>query len=92
MKKVIPLFLVFLAFHSAQGAFPVDREIRDSEGQRVRGTILKLTDEQIYFERQADGALFWVPLNRLSVEDQSWLETHLASSSRRVRNGGACVA
>ena len=60
---------------NANATFPADRAITDSQGRKMEVTLQSKTATSIKFVRKADGKEFDLPLEKLSVEDRTFIAT-----------------
>jgi hypothetical protein len=60
---------------NATAAFPADRSITDSQGRKMEVTLQSKTATSVKFVRKADGQEFDLPLEKLSVEDRTFIAT-----------------
>ena len=60
---------------NATAAFPADRSITDSQGRKMEGTLQSKTATSIKLVRKADGKEFDLPLEKLSIEDRTFIAT-----------------
>jgi hypothetical protein len=60
---------------NTNATFPADRSITDSQGRKMEVTLQSKTATSIKFVRKADGKEFDLPLEKLSVEDRTFIAT-----------------
>ena len=75
---------VALKFTKTYTSLPAEREITDTTGRKLAGTILSKTDTNIRFRRAPDGKEFDLSISKLSDEDRKFIAS--------VRNPQALAA
>lgn len=78
---VLSLVLAWDVLGSALVTLPITRTFHDADGRPLYGQLLKVKEDQVYLQRDLDGARFWVPRNTLSQDDQDWLLTQFPEHS-----------
>jgi hypothetical protein len=81
MKTPVICAIALLSIHSLafsqetsqEPSLPLDREITDTAGRKLNGTITAKSETGLKFRRTSDGKEFDIPLDKLSVIDRMFL-------------------
>ena len=69
-----PAISLINALYPLPTTLPQDRDIIDTNGRKLSGTILSKTETAIKFHRKSDGKEFDIPVTTLSAADQQFVK------------------
>ena len=78
------IFCFAISLQAESLSLPHERTFHDPNGRPLLAKLLNVQEDRVFLERTADGAQFWVPMDKLSEDDQVWVTNNFSATPAAI--------